>query len=229
MACHVHKACQNVVRPCGILAGLVKHEKVTPCLNSDGHKQRHVGIWCAPYPNVKYCTCDVALMRQEFKLCLDPGPHPGLSRVSVHTQPFVHHDVLCMARDGLCIVIHTHVFDLSMVCCVVQHEKEEDMEERLCVICLNKDRDTTVLPCRHMCMCHECAQELRKQTSKCPICRNHVESLLHIKMQQKPSNKQVAAAVAASGGDAAKLTDEFQKLQVQQEKAAGGAAGANMV
>ena len=113
--------------------------------------------------------------------------------------------------------------------CVVQHEKEEDMEERLCVICLNKDRDTTVLPCRHMCMCHECAQELRKQTSKCPICRNHVESLLHIKMQQKPSNKQVAAAVAASGGDAAKLTDEFQKLQVQQEKAASSASGANMV
>ena len=35
-------------------------------------------------------------------------------------------------------------------------------------------------PCR--CMCHECAQELRKQTSKCPICRNQVESLLHIKM-----------------------------------------------
>ena len=32
------------------------------------------------------------------------------------------------------------------------------------------------------CMCHECAQELRKQTSKCPICRNQVESLLHIKM-----------------------------------------------
>ena len=23
-------------------------------------------------------------------------------------------------------------------------------------------------------MCHECAQELRKQTSKCPICRNQV-------------------------------------------------------
>ena len=48
-------------------------------------------------------------------------------------------------------------------------------------------------------------------------------------MQQKPSNKQVAAAVAASGGDAAKLTDEFQKLQVQQEQAASGASGANMV
>ena len=58
----------------------------------------------------------------------------------------------------------------------------ENDDERMCVICLSIERDTTVLPCRHMCMCHECAQELRKQTSKCPICRNHVESLLHIRM-----------------------------------------------
>ncbi|EFN57168.1 hypothetical protein CHLNCDRAFT_143545 [Chlorella variabilis] len=63
---------------------------------------------------------------------------------------------------------------------------DADNEERLCVICLVNERDTTVLPCRHMCMCHECAQELRKQTSKCPICRNQVESLLHIKMYKGP-------------------------------------------
>lgn len=58
----------------------------------------------------------------------------------------------------------------------------EQEEERNCVICMVNARDTTVLPCRHMCMCHDCAHELRKQTSKCPICRNHVESLLHIRM-----------------------------------------------
>lgn len=58
-------------------------------------------------------------------------------------------------------------------------------EERLCVICLSNIRDTTVLPCRHMCMCKDCAQELAKQTSKCPICRNTVESLLHIKVQRR--------------------------------------------
>ena len=73
------------------------------------------------------------------------------------------------------------------------------MEERLCVICLVNDRNTTVLPCRHMCMCNECAQELRKQTSRCPICRNHVESLLHIKMQKKPSRQQVNAAGKTAG------------------------------
>jgi predicted ATP-dependent serine protease len=55
-------------------------------------------------------------------------------------------------------------------------------------------------------MCHECAQELRKQTSKCPICRNQVESLLHIKMykgakpapQQPMTERQLAEAKAAS-------------------------------
>ncbi len=57
---------------------------------------------------------------------------------------------------------------------------EEENEDRLCVICLVNERNTTVLPCRHMCMCDECAQELRKQTHKCPICRIHVRLLLRI-------------------------------------------------
>jgi len=29
-------------------------------------------------------------------------------------------------------------------------EDDPDNEERLCVICLVNERDTTVLPCRHM-------------------------------------------------------------------------------
>ena len=40
-------------------------------------------------------------------------------------------------------------------------------------------------------------QELRKQTSKCPICRNHVESLLHIKMHKGPSKIPQGAAAEA--------------------------------
>ena len=32
---------------------------------------------------------------------------------------------------------------------------------RECVICMTEPRDTTVLPCRHMCMCSECAKVLR--------------------------------------------------------------------
>ncbi|KAL4295485.1 hypothetical protein GQ457_12G010150 [Hibiscus cannabinus] len=51
-----------------------------------------------------------------------------------------------------------------------------------CVICLSEPRDTTVLPCRHMCMCSSCAKVLRCQTNRCPICRQPVERLLEIKV-----------------------------------------------
>ncbi|XP_051152432.1 probable E3 ubiquitin-protein ligase LOG2 [Andrographis paniculata] len=51
-----------------------------------------------------------------------------------------------------------------------------------CVICLSEPRDTAVLPCRHMCMCSECAKVLRFQTNRCPICRQPVERLLEIKV-----------------------------------------------
>lgn len=51
-----------------------------------------------------------------------------------------------------------------------------------CVICLSEPRDTTVLPCRHMCMCSGCAKVLRFQTHRCPICRQPVERLLEMKV-----------------------------------------------
>ncbi len=71
----------------------------------------------------------------------------------------------------------------------------EDVDGNECVICMSAPRDTTALPCRHMCMCHGCASALKTQTNKCPICRNEIESLLHIKI-----NKPGAPAAGAGAG-----------------------------
>jgi len=60
----------------------------------------------------------------------------------------------------------------------------EDVEGNECVICMSAPRDTAALPCRHMCMCHGCASALKTQTNKCPICRNEITSLLHIKINK---------------------------------------------
>lgn len=51
-----------------------------------------------------------------------------------------------------------------------------------CVICMTQPKDTTVLPCRHMCLCCECAQALRLQSNKCPICRQPIKELMEIKI-----------------------------------------------
>ncbi|KAI9141039.1 zinc finger, C3HC4 type-domain-containing protein [Paraphysoderma sedebokerense] len=51
-----------------------------------------------------------------------------------------------------------------------------------CVVCMADPKDTIVLPCRHLCLCKDCADQLRKQSQKCPICRQDFHSLLHIKL-----------------------------------------------
>ncbi|CAL0299600.1 unnamed protein product [Lupinus luteus] len=68
----------------------------------------------------------------------------------------------------------------------VESDLDENDPGKECVICLSEPRDTTVLPCRHMCMCSGCAKVLRFQTNRCPICRQPVERLLEIKMGSEP-------------------------------------------
>ncbi|KAL3623330.1 putative E3 ubiquitin-protein ligase log2 [Castilleja foliolosa] len=71
-------------------------------------------------------------------------------------------------------------------------EGEVDVNDpgKECVICLSEPRDTTVLPCRHMCMCSNCAKVLRFQTNRCPICRQPVERLLEIKVSNGTDNEE---------------------------------------
>lgn len=58
-------------------------------------------------------------------------------------------------------------------------------------------------------------QELRKQTSKCPICRNHVESLLHIKMANAPNKTLQGPAKAPQGTAAAEaIAAKIEDLKV---------------
>ncbi|KAK4272882.1 hypothetical protein QN277_021376 [Acacia crassicarpa] len=70
----------------------------------------------------------------------------------------------------------------------VENDLDGNDPGKECVICLSEPRDTTVLPCRHMCMCSGCAKVLRFQTNRCPICRQPVERLLEIKVNNGPED-----------------------------------------
>ena len=54
-----------------------------------------------------------------------------------------------------------------------------------CVICMTEQRDTTIMPCRHMCLCADCAEDLRMRSNKCPICRTPAQSYLQIKVSER--------------------------------------------
>lgn len=50
-----------------------------------------------------------------------------------------------------------------------------------CVICLSEPRNTAIKPCRHLCVCEECAGQLQAgaalRNDKCPICRGPIEGM----------------------------------------------------
>lgn len=65
-----------------------------------------------------------------------------------------------------------------------------------CIVCMDAAVDTVLLPCGHLCLCHECSTALQqgakaKATSlKCPLCRVSAQSAqriyLHLNVEKPP-------------------------------------------
>ena len=67
-------------------------------------------------------------------------------------------------------------------------DADDDDDNTECVVCMSATRDTMALPCRHLSLCNPCAEVLRFQSNKCPICRAPFHSLLQIRVI-RPENE----------------------------------------
>lgn len=48
-----------------------------------------------------------------------------------------------------------------------------------CVVCTDDAVSSLVLPCRHLCMCAECAVEVqRAEINRCPVCRGAIDRII---------------------------------------------------
>eukprot|EP00112_Aurelia_sp_Birch-Aquarium-sp1_P018218 Seg432.1 transcript_id=Seg432.1/GoldUCD/mRNA.D3Y31 product="E3 ubiquitin-protein ligase RNF26" protein_id=Seg432.1/GoldUCD/D3Y31 len=59
----------------------------------------------------------------------------------------------------------------------------QDDERHLCIVCQDNDRTTVLLPCKHLCLCHDCAVTLKRSAHrlrKCPLCRHQIENTLKV-------------------------------------------------
>jgi len=52
--------------------------------------------------------------------------------------------------------------------------------EEECVICLTHKKNTTILPCMHVCLCVECAESLSKTNPVCPLCRGRISEFWEV-------------------------------------------------
>ena len=79
-----------------------------------------------------------------------------------------------------------------------EEEEEGDDDESECVVCMTSEPDTACVPCRHLCLCRACAQQLRHQTTKCPICRSPISCLVAIGPLASPSDPAAEGEAAAT-------------------------------
>lgn len=83
------------------------------------------------------------------------------------------------------VIVDGHEYTLQEVYGLAEIGKESSHDESTvgqpCVICLSSARNTAILPCHHLCVCGECAQEImvgiEGKAGMCPICRGVVSEL----------------------------------------------------
>ena len=52
----------------------------------------------------------------------------------------------------------------------------------LCMICYNKKCNTIILPCNHSFACLLCANHIKQNEKKCPICKNEVKDIIIVNL-----------------------------------------------
>lgn len=57
-------------------------------------------------------------------------------------------------------------------------EVEREREDKLCVVCQDREKCIMILPCRHLCICENCQVPLRTHRNTCPICRRGVKQMI---------------------------------------------------
>jgi len=63
----------------------------------------------------------------------------------------------------------------------MQELKQDQQGGQLdCTVCMDRPRDTLLVPCHHMCLCASCANILQNQGGACPICRQTITQVLKV-------------------------------------------------
>lgn len=160
---------------------------------------------------------------EELEYCpLKSSYFPIVIQIDAHEEEYLGHSNITLATfekisdgsytikpikqkqmvDGLCYLLQEIYGIENKLNQNIGKEEENDFEETglECVICMSEMRDTLILPCRHLCLCRDCAENLRYQASNCPICRSPFHALLQIRAYVKKENT-ASSQVNAHGED----------------------------
>jgi hypothetical protein len=88
-------------------------------------------------------------------------------------------------------------------------------KDRTCVVCLEREREVVLDPCRHYCLCLECSDHL----SQCPLCRRQIKYILDFAtvLAEDPPRYFLSTQFPESGGYTRRLLMELETLGMSIE------------
>ena len=110
---------------------------------------------------------DVSYVQRALRALGERGKGP-LATVARYVKKARAHGWTCATEDELMCV------DTAGETKTVADEDEEMDTD--CVVCMDKPKNTVLMPCKHMCVCPACAASLET----CPMCRATVESRINV-------------------------------------------------
>ena len=65
-----------------------------------------------------------------------------------------------------------------------ERELERERDKRKCVVCQDANKSVLILPCKHMCLCVTCANQIVRsrfgERRNCPLCRGRIERVMNV-------------------------------------------------
>jgi len=85
----------------------------------------------------------------------------------------------------------------------------EAVYNKMCVVCLERERDVVLYPCTHCCLCRECKDSVHL----CPICRSSVRQVVHTDDADRERRPYIMSAqFQGSDADMSSLLRRLQTL-----------------
>ncbi|KAF7273418.1 hypothetical protein GWI33_013882 [Rhynchophorus ferrugineus] len=77
-------------------------------------------------------------------------------------------------------ISHTEARPLYRTLKMVGGDSSLNHSDTYCIICQERNKCVLLLPCKHLCLCLECSNELGYYNYLCPICRTNIERTMKI-------------------------------------------------
>lgn len=66
----------------------------------------------------------------------------------------------------------------------LEREIETEKEKRKCVVCQDRKKSVLILPCKHLCLCVQCADQIARSRMAgrrvCPLCRTRIKTIMNV-------------------------------------------------